>query len=86
MPAGKEDYIKIGVSLTYYDYGGVKGYVYEPTGFVVGNTTAATAPVAITLSVTESSSNFVGELVNYTFTGTLGGGFATVTTNDYIGI
>lgn len=60
LPAGKSDYIKIGVSLTYYDYGGVKGYVYEPTGFVVGGTTALAAPVSITLSVTESSTNFVG--------------------------
>jgi hypothetical protein len=41
----------MGVSLTYYDYGKVKGYVYEPTGIVVGNTTAATNPVGITLSL-----------------------------------
>lgn len=50
----------MGVSLTYFDYGKVKGYVYEPTGIVVGNTTAAITPVAITLSVSESSTNFVG--------------------------
>lgn len=76
----------MGVSLTYFDYGKVKGYVYEPTGIVVGNTTAAISPVALTVSLTESSSNFVGELVNYTFTGTLGGGFLSVTPTDYIGI
>lgn len=28
LPETVQDYIKIGVSLTYYDYGGVKGYVY----------------------------------------------------------
>jgi hypothetical protein len=38
----------MGVSLLYYDYGQVKGYVYEPTGIVVGNTTAAATTVAIT--------------------------------------
>ena len=42
----------MGVSLTYYDYGGVKGYVYEPTGIVVGNTTAASNPVTIYLTTT----------------------------------
>ena len=47
LKAGVEDYIKMGVSLTYYKYGGVKGYIYEPTGIVVGNTTAAITPIAI---------------------------------------
>ena len=84
LPAGVEDYIKIGVSLTYYDYGGVKGYVYEPTGFVVGGTTSAASPIPITLTMSESSTNFVGDLVNYTFAGTLGAGFATVDTDDYV--
>ena len=84
LPVGVEDYIKIGVSLTYYDYGGVKGYIYEPTGYVVGGTTAAASAIPITLTVSQTSTNFVGELVNYTFTGTLGAGFATVTTNDYV--
>lgn len=42
----------MGVSLTYYDYGGVKGYVYEPTGIVVGNTTAAITPISITIAAT----------------------------------
>lgn len=82
LPTLVNDYIKIGVSLTYYDYGGVKGYIYEPTGYVVGGTTAATSPAAITLTVTESSTNFVGDLVNYTFAGTTSGG-NIVTTNDY---
>ena len=73
--------------MTYFDYGGVKGYVYEPTGYVVGGTTAPLpAFVPITLSMTESSTNFVGDLVNYTFSGSLGAGFATVNTDDYIGI
>ena len=85
LKAGVEDYIKIGVSLTYYNYGGVKGYIYEPTGFVVGNTTAATSPVPINnLVVSETSTNFVGDLVNYTFSGVLGAGFASVSTNDYV--
>ena len=87
LPEGVQDYIKIGVSLTYFDYGKVKGYIYEPTGFVVGNTTAAITPIAITpLTLTESSTNFVGNLVNYTFAGTLGAGFANVKTTDYVGI
>ena len=86
LPAGVDDYIKIGISLTYYDYGGVKGYLYENTGFVVGGASAAASPVAITLSVTESSDNFVGNLVNYDFAGTLGGGFSTITTSDYIAV
>lgn len=50
----------MGVSLTYFDYGKVKGYVYEPTGIVVGGATAAISPVSMTLSMTESSTNFVG--------------------------
>lgn len=28
LPANVTDYIKIGVSYTYYDYGNVKGYIY----------------------------------------------------------
>ena len=42
-----EDYIKIGVSLIYFNYGRVKGYVYELTGIVVGNTTAGITPIVI---------------------------------------
>ena len=87
LPAGIEDFIKIGVSLTYYNYGGVKGYIYEPTGFVVGNTTAANAPISIdSLTVAEQSTNFVGDLVNYTFSGTLGAGFSNIKTTDYIAV
>ena len=86
LPEAVEDYIKIGVSLTYYSYGGVKGYIYEPTGFVVGGTTAATTPVDIDLTVVETSTNFVGDLVNYDFTATIGAGFATVTPTDYVAI
>ena len=52
LPKDINDYIKIGVSLTYYDYGGVKGYIYEPTGFVVGGTTVAATPKGITFTVT----------------------------------
>lgn len=87
LPLTINDYIKMGVALTYFDYGGVKGYIYEPTGIVVGNTTAAITPNAInSVTIAESSSNFVGDLVNYTFTGTISGSFAPVTTSDYIGI
>ena len=39
LPAATDDYIKIGVSYKYYDYGNVKGYLYDPTGKVVGGTT-----------------------------------------------
>ena len=76
----------MGVSLTYYDYGGVKGYLYEPTGIVVGGTTAAIVPVPITITASESSTNYVGELVNYTFVGSLGSGFSTVSSTDYVGV
>lgn len=87
LPEGVQDYIKIGVSLTYYDYGQVKGFIYEPTGFVVGNTTAAITPISITpLTLTEQSTNFVGDLVNYTFAGTLGSGFANIKITDYVAI
>ena len=87
LDADVEDYIKIGVSLTYFDYGRVKGYVYELTGIVVGNTTAAITPISITSAeVNESSTNFVGDLVNYTFSGTLSAGFADITPTDFIGI
>lgn len=79
LPEGVEDFIKVGVTLTYFNYGGVKGYLYEPTGIVVGNTTAANTTYDISsLSVTESSTNFVGDLVNYTFAGTIENGFSTV--------
>ncbi len=60
LAAGVQDYIKMGVSLTYWDYGQVKGYVYEPTGIVVGNTTATITPATISVGLSESSSNFVG--------------------------
>ena len=84
LAADVSSYIKVGVSLQYYDYGGVKGYSYEPTGIVVGPPTAA-SPLAISsLTVTETSTNFVGDLVNYTFTGTLGAGFSPVTSTDYV--
>ena len=87
LPANVEDYIKIGVSLTYFDYGRVKGYVYELTGIVVGNTTSAATPIAISnANVSESSTNFVGDLVNYNFKGTIGAGFAPITPSDFIGI
>ena len=72
LAEGIEAFIKVGVSLTYFNYGGAKGYLYEYTGIVVGNTTAAITPFEINpLTVTESSTNFVGDLVNYTFAGTL---------------
>ena len=85
LPEGVEDFIKIGVALTYFDYGGVKGYLYEPTGIVVGNTTAAITPYTISsLVVSESSTNFVGDLVNYTVTGTIQAGFSTVEVDDFV--
>jgi hypothetical protein len=28
LPVGIKDYVKIGVSLTYFDYGGSKGFLY----------------------------------------------------------
>lgn len=84
LAADVSSYIKVGVSLQYYDYGGVKGYSYEPTGIVVGPPTAASPLAIASLTVTETSTNFVGDLVNYTFTGTLGAGFSPVTSTDYV--
>ena len=52
LPLGITDYCKLGVALHYYNYGGVKGYIYEPVSFVVGPTTAAASPKAITFTVT----------------------------------
>ena len=86
LPNNITDYIKIGVSYKYYDYGNVKGYLYEPTGKVVGPVTAKNAAKSITVTVTETSSNIVGELVNYYFTCTFAVGFTPVSVNDYIGI
>ena len=85
LPSSVNDYIKIGVSLTYYDYGGVKGYIYEPTGFVVGGTSSANSPKVISpLTITESSTNFVGDLVDYSFSGSIEAGFLPVTSSDYV--
>jgi hypothetical protein len=83
LPAGVTDYCKLGVSYTYFSYGGVKGYIYEPVSFVVGPTTAPHSPKAITYTISEVGTNFVGELSNYTLSGTLGSGFSPITTNDY---
>ena len=86
LPAGVTDYIKVGVELVYFNYGGVTGNLYEPTSVVVGPPTAAISPYLITFTVTENSTNTVGELANYTIAGTIANGFATVTTSDYIAV
>jgi len=87
IQAGLTDYIKIAVPLTYHAYGGAKGYLYRPTGKLIGPTTALASPKAITFTVTESSdNNMVGDLSNYTFAGTIASGFSTVTTADYVSI
>jgi hypothetical protein len=83
LAAGITDYCKLGVSLTYFDYGGAKGYVYEPVSFVVGPTTAPTPAKTITFTVAEAGTNYVGELTDYAFSGTIQSGFAPVTTSDY---
>lgn len=84
LDVNTKDYIKIGVSLTYFKYGGVKGYIYEPTGKVVGDTTAMISPYTYTFSIDEQSSNFVGELANYAITGTFASGFSNIKDTDYI--
>ena len=84
LPAGVTDSCSLGVSLTYFTYGGTKGYIYEPVSFVVGPTTAFITPKAITLSVAELSTNYVGELANYTFSGSIDAAASSVTTSDYI--
>jgi hypothetical protein len=83
LPTGVTDYVKLGVSLSYFNYGGAKGYIYESVSFVVGPPSAATVPVAITYTISEISTNYVGELSNYSLAGTLGGGFSSVTTSDF---
>lgn len=60
LPTGTTDYCKLGVTLAYYNYGGVKGYIYEPVSFVVGPPTAPAAPKTITFTITENSNNRVG--------------------------
>ena len=84
LPTGVTDSCKLGVSLTYYDYGGTKGYIYEPVSFVVGPPSAPVTPKAITLAVTEQSSSKVGEYANYSFSATIGAGFATVSISDFV--
>ena len=86
LPNSITDYIKIGVSYKYYDYGNVKGYLYEPTGKVVGPVTVKNAAKSIVVTVTETSSNIVGELVNYYFTCTFTAGVTPVSINDYVAI
>lgn len=84
LPVSVTDYCKLGVSLTYFYYGGVKGYIYEPVSFVVGPPTAKTTPKAITFTVAETGSNIVGELTDYAFSGSIASGFAPVTPSDYV--
>lgn len=84
LPTGVNDYCTLGVSLTYFDYGRVKGYIYSPVSFVVGPPSAAAIPKAITFTATEAGSNRVGELSKYTFSGALESGFSTITTNDFV--
>lgn len=60
LAAGITDYCTLGVSYTYFNYGGVKGYIYQPVSFVVGPTTAAVTPKKITYAISETSTNFVG--------------------------
>jgi hypothetical protein len=81
---GVTDYCTLGVSLTYFDYGRVKGYIYSPVSFVVGPPSAPANPKIITFTVTEAGSNRVGELSNYSFTGTIAAGFAPITVNDFL--
>jgi hypothetical protein len=47
LVAGIQDYIKVGVQLVYYNYGGVSGNLYEPTSVVVGPTTAVNSAYSI---------------------------------------
>lgn len=83
LPTGVTDYCKLGVGLTYFNYGGVKGYIYEPVSFVVGPPSAPVTPKSITFTVSELGTNIVGELTNYSFTGSIASGFGPVTPSDY---
>ena len=60
LPVNVTDYCKLGVALTYFRYGGTKGYIYEPVSFVVGPTTAGNSLKAITFTMSETGSNKVG--------------------------
>ena len=60
LPSGITDFCKLGVALTYFNYGGVNGYIYEPVSFVVGPPSAAVTPKDITFTVTEQGTNYVG--------------------------
>lgn len=84
LPTSITDYCKLGVRLAYFNYGGARGYIYEPVSFVVGPPSAPATPKAITFTVSELGSNRVGELTNYTFSGSIGSGFAPVTPSDYV--
>jgi len=52
LPNNITDYIKIGISYKYYDYGNVKGYLYEPTGKVVGPVTPINTLKNIAVTIT----------------------------------
>jgi hypothetical protein len=84
LPTSVTDYCKLGVRLSYFNYGGAAGYIYEPVSVVVGPPSAPASPKTITFTVSELGSNRVGELTNYSFSGSLGTGFAPVTTSDYV--
>lgn len=84
LPNDVTDYCTLGVSLTYFDYGKVKGYIYSPVSFVVGPPSATGTIKTITFTATEAGSNRVGELSNYTFSGQIASGFSPITTNDFI--
>jgi hypothetical protein len=86
LPFGITDYIKVGVELVYFDYGGVTGNLYEPTSVVVGPPTNPINPSPITFTISENSSNLVGELANYNITGTITSGFSNVKTSDYFAV
>ena len=50
LPTGITDYCSLGVSLSYFSYGGAKGYIYQPVSFVVGPASAPVAPKSINLT------------------------------------
>jgi hypothetical protein len=51
LPTGINDYCTLGVSLSYFSYGGAKGYIYQPVSFVVGPPSAPDPTILINFTV-----------------------------------
>jgi hypothetical protein len=83
LNVSKYETITVAVRIGYRSKNNLYGYLYEPTGLVVGPATGLSVKAA-TASIIEAGLKKVGSLASYTVTLTLPGTASTVTTSDYI--